>query len=158
MQQRNFIIINVSFTETSSWKISFLTPPLEFHMFASLTLDWRVFLRRTLFTKAFLVGLVFKKFPICNYLNKNKAYPHPIIFNVMSRFYFVGTMIHAPPEWFNDQVYWAESTTVWQIGVVLYDMLHSRQLNTNKYITNQQPINNLLSKGEKNTAHVQNPS
>lgn len=74
----------------------------------------------------------------------------------MSLFYIVGTLIHAPPEWFNDQVYWAESTTVWQLGVVLHDMLHARRLITNKYLTNQQPINNSLSEGEKNTAHMQN--
>ncbi|KAL7397762.1 hypothetical protein ABVT39_027549 [Epinephelus coioides] len=35
-----------------------------------------------------------------------------------------GTYPYKPPEWFQRQWYMAEPTTVWQLGVVLFEMLH----------------------------------
>ncbi|XP_060890792.1 serine/threonine-protein kinase pim-2-like [Labrus mixtus] len=37
---------------------------------------------------------------------------------------FCGTSAHIPPEWNQNKTYRASPTTVWQIGVVLYDLLH----------------------------------
>lgn len=38
----------------------------------------------------------------------------------------VGTYIYAPPEMFIDGMYQAEPLTVWQLGVVMFGMLHRR--------------------------------
>ncbi len=38
----------------------------------------------------------------------------------------VGTYEYTTPEWFLDGRYRAEPTTVWQLGVVLFGMLHRR--------------------------------
>ncbi|XP_045897099.1 serine/threonine-protein kinase pim-2-like isoform X2 [Micropterus dolomieu] len=35
-----------------------------------------------------------------------------------------GTYVYTTPEWFLDGWYWAEPTTVWQLGVVLFAILH----------------------------------
>ncbi|KAA8586544.1 hypothetical protein FQN60_000380, partial [Etheostoma spectabile] len=37
---------------------------------------------------------------------------------------FYGTASHIPPEWYSDCMYRPSPTTVWQVGVVLFEMLH----------------------------------
>ncbi|XP_014328516.2 serine/threonine-protein kinase pim-1-like [Xiphophorus maculatus] len=44
--------------------------------------------------------------------------------------YFQGTLQYAPPEWFKHKTYKPIPTTVWQLGVMLYCMLHSCQFDT----------------------------
>uniref|UniRef100_A0AAQ6ITP3 non-specific serine/threonine protein kinase n=1 Tax=Anabas testudineus TaxID=64144 RepID=A0AAQ6ITP3_ANATE len=39
---------------------------------------------------------------------------------------FYGTSAHVPPEWYSRYAYRAGPTTVWQLGVVLFETLHSR--------------------------------
>ena len=52
----------------------------------------------------------------------------------------VGTYIYATPEWFMRGSYRAEPTTVWQIGVVLFVILHScLPFNTSDEIINVIP-------------------
>jgi len=36
---------------------------------------------------------------------------------------FEGTPIYAPPEWVKEKMYKAESITVWQLGILLFDMV-----------------------------------
>lgn len=40
-------------------------------------------------------------------------------------FVFPGTAGYTPPEWFLHSIYDPEPTTVWQVGIVMYAMLHS---------------------------------
>ncbi|XP_008409085.2 serine/threonine-protein kinase pim-1-like [Poecilia reticulata] len=44
--------------------------------------------------------------------------------------YFRGTLQYAPPEWFKHKTYKPIPTTVWQLGVMLYCMLHRCQFDT----------------------------
>ncbi|XP_014864107.1 PREDICTED: serine/threonine-protein kinase pim-2-like [Poecilia mexicana] len=44
--------------------------------------------------------------------------------------YFQGTLQYAPPEWFKHKMYKPIPTTVWQLGVMLYCMLHRCQFDT----------------------------
>uniref|UniRef100_A0A3Q1IBS2 non-specific serine/threonine protein kinase n=1 Tax=Anabas testudineus TaxID=64144 RepID=A0A3Q1IBS2_ANATE len=49
---------------------------------------------------------------------------------------FYGTLAHVPPEWYSCYSYKAGPTTVWQLGVVLFEMLHPEESfeTTNKTI------------------------
>uniref|UniRef100_A0A3P9HQT6 non-specific serine/threonine protein kinase n=1 Tax=Oryzias latipes TaxID=8090 RepID=A0A3P9HQT6_ORYLA len=40
---------------------------------------------------------------------------------------FYGTEIHAPPEWWYGHTYSARPTTVWQLGIVLFECLHNKR-------------------------------
>ncbi|XP_044077665.1 serine/threonine-protein kinase pim-1-like isoform X2 [Siniperca chuatsi] len=60
---------------------------------------------------------------------------------------FYGTSAHIPPEWYSHCTYRAGPTTVWQMGVVLFDMLHRKtQFETTKFLGNKLKISNNLSK------------
>lgn len=67
--------------------------------------------------------------------------------------FFIGTLAYAPPEWFLNGSYKAAPTTVWQIGVVMYMILHSSLPFENKIeiIENEPNISDGLSLGESNT-------
>ncbi|XP_049444589.1 serine/threonine-protein kinase pim-2-like [Epinephelus fuscoguttatus] len=51
-----------------------------------------------------------------------------------------GTYPYTPPEWFQRQWYMAEPTTVWQLGVVLFEMLHDYMpFNNSSEIMTEEP-------------------
>ncbi|XP_071321606.1 serine/threonine-protein kinase pim-1-like [Trachinotus anak] len=59
---------------------------------------------------------------------------------------FYGTSAHIPPEYYKRFTYSAGPTTVWQLGVVLFEMLHSKtRFETNRFLSNKLKINNDLS-------------
>uniref|UniRef100_A0A3B3HGI4 non-specific serine/threonine protein kinase n=1 Tax=Oryzias latipes TaxID=8090 RepID=A0A3B3HGI4_ORYLA len=45
---------------------------------------------------------------------------------------FYGTEIHAPPEWWYEHTYSARPTTVWQLGIVLFECLHNKNFSSTK--------------------------
>nr|XP_029134433.1 serine/threonine-protein kinase pim-1-like [Labrus bergylta] len=59
---------------------------------------------------------------------------------------FYGTSAHVPPEWYERCTYKAGPTTVWQLGVVLYDCLHKRAaFETNRFLGKRLRISKRLS-------------
>lgn len=79
----------------------------------------------------------------------------PICFNPflneVSFLYFAGTVAHAPPEWYSCCSYSAGPTTVWQLGVLLYESLHRKQFETQEFIRHKLKISKRLSKSKKHT-------
>lgn len=61
--------------------------------------------------------------------------------------WFSGTFTKAPAEWFSCKEYKAESTTVWHLGTLLYDILHERSFNTHLYLKRKRRFNVGLSYG-----------
>ncbi|XP_024860302.2 serine/threonine-protein kinase pim-3-like [Kryptolebias marmoratus] len=64
---------------------------------------------------------------------------------------FIGTWAHVPPEWLFQDMYSAESTTVWQVGVVLYETLHKKNFKSTSFLKRKIRISNFLSKGKTHT-------
>lgn len=62
---------------------------------------------------------------------------------------FRGTVAHAPPEWYSCSSYSAGPTTVWQLGVLLYESLH-QQFETREFLSNKLKISKRLSKSCQN--------
>ncbi|XP_054895452.1 serine/threonine-protein kinase pim-3-like [Poeciliopsis prolifica] len=60
--------------------------------------------------------------------------------------YFQGTLQYAPPEWFKHKTYKPIPTTVWQLGVMLYCMLHSCQFDTRVFAMDWIQFSNNLSR------------
>uniref|UniRef100_A0A3B4UHR9 Serine/threonine-protein kinase n=1 Tax=Seriola dumerili TaxID=41447 RepID=A0A3B4UHR9_SERDU len=59
---------------------------------------------------------------------------------------FYGTSTHAPPEWYSCCHYRPGPSTVWQLGVVLYEILHKDSVfETIDFLTNRLQISNELS-------------
>ncbi|XP_054874763.1 serine/threonine-protein kinase pim-1-like [Amphiprion ocellaris] len=59
---------------------------------------------------------------------------------------FYGTPQHIPPEWYSTNTYTAGPTTVWQIGVVLFDMLHRpTRFDTTRFLDNKLTVSRSLS-------------
>ncbi|XP_026229164.1 serine/threonine-protein kinase pim-1-like [Anabas testudineus] len=59
---------------------------------------------------------------------------------------FYGTLAHVPPEWYSCYSYKAGPTTVWQLGVVLFEMLHPEEsFETTKFLGDKLEISNQLS-------------
>uniref|UniRef100_A0A3Q3EBQ6 non-specific serine/threonine protein kinase n=1 Tax=Labrus bergylta TaxID=56723 RepID=A0A3Q3EBQ6_9LABR len=59
---------------------------------------------------------------------------------------FCGTSAHIPPEWYQNKTYRASPTTVWQIGVVLYDLLHwNDRFETTSFLAGEITISKDLS-------------
>ncbi|XP_072231751.1 serine/threonine-protein kinase pim-1-like [Leuresthes tenuis] len=58
---------------------------------------------------------------------------------------FYGTSAHVPPEWLNSCTYSAGPTTVWQVGVVLFEMLHNKDFRSTNFIRKRLKISNTLS-------------
>nr|XP_054592902.1 serine/threonine-protein kinase pim-1-like [Nothobranchius furzeri] len=59
--------------------------------------------------------------------------------------WFYGTEKHAPPEYISKSVYEAGPATVWQVGVVLYEMLHQSLFDSTKFLKNELKIRTDLS-------------
>uniref|UniRef100_A0A669B635 non-specific serine/threonine protein kinase n=1 Tax=Oreochromis niloticus TaxID=8128 RepID=A0A669B635_ORENI len=58
---------------------------------------------------------------------------------------FYGTPLHIPPEWYIRSCYRCGPTTVWQMGVVLYEALHARYFSTARFLTKKLSIKKRLS-------------
>ncbi|KAM7373925.1 hypothetical protein PAMP_006613 [Pampus punctatissimus] len=59
---------------------------------------------------------------------------------------FYGTSAHTPPEWYDRYTYRVSPTTVWQLGVVLFETLHRNSLfETRRFLGNKLKISNKLS-------------
>lgn len=52
---------------------------------------------------------------------------------------FSGTENHIPPEWYDRSTYTASPTTVWQVGIVLYEMLYAT-FETKSFLGGELPI------------------
>nr|XP_046238894.1 serine/threonine-protein kinase pim-1-like [Scatophagus argus] len=64
---------------------------------------------------------------------------------------FCGTPQHVPPEWYSHYTYRPGPTTVWQMGVVLYELLHRTvRFDTTSFLRHELPIRDELSRGKKN--------
>ncbi|XP_037613890.1 serine/threonine-protein kinase pim-1-like isoform X5 [Sebastes umbrosus] len=75
-------------------------------------------------------------FGLSCFVKKGASYQH-----------FYGTPSHAPPEMYNCQRYRAGPTTVWQMGVVLFEALHKNtSFETLKYFKNGLTFSKMLSK------------
>lgn len=48
--------------------------------------------------------------------------------NNQKLFIFLGTLFYAPPEWYNNGSFQPYSSTVWSLGMVLFDMLNATTL------------------------------
>ena len=53
---------------------------------------------------------------------------------------FCGTREYTPPEWYSSSTYTAGPTTVWQLGIVLFEMLHNVTFSTKVFMRNRQRI------------------
>ncbi|KAM4544864.1 serine/threonine-protein kinase pim-1-like [Odontesthes bonariensis] len=58
---------------------------------------------------------------------------------------FYGTTDHAPPEWLISCKYNAEPTTVWQVGVVLFETLHKKEFTSINFLRQKLKISSTLS-------------
>ncbi|XP_023147575.2 serine/threonine-protein kinase pim-1-like [Amphiprion ocellaris] len=63
---------------------------------------------------------------------------------------FCGTRDHIPPEWYNHSRYSPGPTTVWQLGVVMFESLHRTQFETQIFLKEGLTINGSLSKNCSN--------
>uniref|UniRef100_A0AAZ1XBZ2 non-specific serine/threonine protein kinase n=2 Tax=Oreochromis aureus TaxID=47969 RepID=A0AAZ1XBZ2_OREAU len=59
---------------------------------------------------------------------------------------FYGTDIYSPPEWYRQGCYRCGPTTVWQMGVVLYEALHVGDFNTTGFLKKRLKFKSRLSK------------
>uniref|UniRef100_A0A3P9I2Z6 non-specific serine/threonine protein kinase n=1 Tax=Oryzias latipes TaxID=8090 RepID=A0A3P9I2Z6_ORYLA len=59
---------------------------------------------------------------------------------------FCGTDRYIPPEWLSQYKYSAGPTTVWQLGIVLFECLHNKNFSTSSYMKRQIKMDNRLSK------------
>uniref|UniRef100_A0A3B5PZG9 non-specific serine/threonine protein kinase n=1 Tax=Xiphophorus maculatus TaxID=8083 RepID=A0A3B5PZG9_XIPMA len=57
-----------------------------------------------------------------------------------------GTPEHLPLDWFMHNNYCAEPTTVWQLGVVLFEVVHMMRFNSHSFLKNKLKISKRLSK------------
>uniref|UniRef100_A0A8C9YVZ4 non-specific serine/threonine protein kinase n=1 Tax=Sander lucioperca TaxID=283035 RepID=A0A8C9YVZ4_SANLU len=59
---------------------------------------------------------------------------------------FYGTPSHIPPEWYSRCFYRPGPTTVWQLGVVMFETLHQASFETTEFLGNKLRISKKLSK------------
>ncbi|KAK5622017.1 hypothetical protein CRENBAI_012228 [Crenichthys baileyi] len=59
---------------------------------------------------------------------------------------FHGTVDHIPPEFDRHGTYSAGPTTVWQLGVLLFELLHNKMFKTPSFLKNELKICKRLSK------------
>ncbi|XP_014912524.1 serine/threonine-protein kinase pim-2-like isoform X2 [Poecilia latipinna] len=57
-----------------------------------------------------------------------------------------GTPEHLPLDWFMHKNYCAEPTTAWQLGVVLFEVVHMTRFNTHSFLSKKLKISKKLSK------------
>ncbi|XP_042342820.1 calcium-dependent protein kinase 2-like [Plectropomus leopardus] len=61
---------------------------------------------------------------------------------------FYGTSAHTPPEWYKYFAYTAGPTNVWQLGVVLFEMLHRAGFETMSFLRKRLRISKRLSEDD----------
>lgn len=59
-----------------------------------------------------------------------------------------GTLAHVPPEWLSEFTYNTDPTTVWQLGVVLLDLLHQRWFISASFLKRKIRVSSILSKSK----------
>ncbi|MEQ2222228.1 hypothetical protein ILYODFUR_023990 [Ilyodon furcidens] len=59
-----------------------------------------------------------------------------------------------PLDWFFCGHYSAGPTTVWQLGGVLFEILHKKPFRTHSHLLNKLKINKRLSKSKPNPFHI----
>ncbi|XP_041864800.1 serine/threonine-protein kinase pim-2-like [Melanotaenia boesemani] len=64
---------------------------------------------------------------------------------------YYGTDNHVPLEWLSRYKYKAGHTTVWQMGVVLFEILHKATFRSSSFLRKKLKIKNKLSKDKSNT-------
>lgn len=64
--------------------------------------------------------------------------------------HFLGTHALRSPEYCTQKKYSAGPTTVWQLGVILFEVLHYKNFETNKFLKKKLKISKKLSKSETN--------
>ncbi|XP_035000525.2 serine/threonine-protein kinase pim-1-like [Hippoglossus stenolepis] len=57
-----------------------------------------------------------------------------------------GTETHEPPEWFTQYFHRAGPTTVWQLGIVLFEMLHKDDFTTESFLNKTLKMSSKMSK------------
>ncbi|XP_053274133.1 serine/threonine-protein kinase pim-2 [Pleuronectes platessa] len=67
---------------------------------------------------------------------------------------FYGTEKYAPPEYCSSSVYRAGPSTVWQLGTVLYEMLHTKVFKTKRFLSKKLEISSKLRKNLKDFLQV----
>ncbi|XP_038148692.1 serine/threonine-protein kinase pim-2-like [Cyprinodon tularosa] len=65
-----------------------------------------------------------------------------------------GTFAFAPPEWFSSRKYRPSPTTVWQLGTILYRMLHRCHFDTRRFTRGLIKFNKDISQECLNFLHL----
>ncbi|XP_034436670.1 serine/threonine-protein kinase pim-1-like [Hippoglossus hippoglossus] len=65
-----------------------------------------------------------------------------------------GTETHEPPEWFTQYFHRAGPTTVWQLGIVLYEMLHKDDFTTESFLNKTLKMSSKMSKKCNDFLHL----
>ncbi|MEQ2201393.1 hypothetical protein XENOCAPTIV_011703, partial [Xenoophorus captivus] len=76
----------------------------------------------------------------------NKAFSILPVSDCLIFIHLLGTIDHIPPEFDRHGNYSAGPTTVWQLGVLLFELLHNKMFKTSSFLQNELKIGKRLSK------------